>query len=149
MIKKKLILLICIFFVTGCGFTPIYVEKDNNNFSIIALNFTGDNDLNNFLKTNLNKYRNENSANKIIIETKSEYEKNILTKNSAGKITNYELKAIITFTIKSNGEKIKLIEEKIFESMDDKFKEARYERSTKQNFAYSITNKFISILITK
>jgi hypothetical protein len=33
------------------------------------------------------------------------------------------------------------------DSMDDKFEEARYERTIKQNFAYSISDKLSSELI--
>ena len=43
--------------------------------------------------------------------------------------------------------KIKITEKIIMESMDDKFEETRYEKSIKQNFASSISNKLISELI--
>ena len=133
-----------IFFITNCGFFPIYVKNTNANFSIENVNYQGDRELNNFLKTNLNQYKNEKSNRKIFIEAKSEYEKIILTKNSSGDVTNYKLLARVTFLIKSNNEKINISEEKIISSMDDKFEEARKERSIKQNFASSISNKLIS-----
>ena len=40
-----------------------------------------------------------------------------------------------------------IAEKKIIGIKDDKFEEARYERSIKQSFAYSISNKLISELI--
>ena len=43
--------------------------------------------------------------------------------------------------------KIKFTEKKIMDSMDDKFEEARYERSIKQIFASSISNKLSLALI--
>ena len=52
------------------------------------------------------------------------------------------------FLVKSTNKKIIITEKKIIESMDDKFEEARYEKSIKQSFAYSISNKLISELIT-
>ena len=147
MIKKKIILISLIFLLTSCGFSPIYVKNTNANFSIENVNYQGDRELNNFLKTNLNQYKNEKSNRKIFIEAKSEYEKIILTKNSSGDVTNYKLLARVTFLIKSNNEKINISEEKIISSMDDKFEEARKERSIKQNFASSISNKLISELV--
>ena len=147
MIKKKIILISLIFLLTNCGFSPIYVKNTNANFSIENVNYQGDRELNNFLKTNLNQYKNEKSNRKIFIEAKSEYEKIILTKNSSGDVTNYKLLARVTFLIKSNNEKINISEEKIISSMDDKFEEARKERSIKQNFASSISNKLISELV--
>ena len=147
MIKKYIVLMSLIFFLTNCGFSPIYVKNTNTNFSIENVNYQGDRELNNFLKTNLNQYKNENSDRKILIEATSEYEKIVLTKNAASEVTNYKLIAKVIFLIKSTNKKINITEEKIISSMDDKFEEARKERATKQNFARSISNKLISELV--
>ena len=147
MIKKHIVLISLIFFLTHCGFSPIYVKNTNTNFSIEDVDYQGDRDLNNFLKIDLNQYKNDNSDRKILIEATSEYEKTILTKNTASEVTNYKLIANVTFLIKSTNKKIIITEEKIISSMDDKFEEARKERATKQNFARSISNKLISELV--
>ena len=136
-----------IFFLTNCGFSPIYVKNTNTNFSIENVNYQGDRELNNFLKINLNQYKNENSDRKILIEATSEYQRITLTKNAASEVTNYKLIAKVIFLIKSTNKKINITEEKIISSMDDKFEEARKERATKQNFARSISNKLISELV--
>ena len=145
--KKHIIFISLILFLTHCGFSPIYVKNTNTNFSIENVSYKGDRDLNNFLKTNLNQYKNDKSNRKILIEATSEYQKIILTKNTASEVTNYKLVAKVTFLIKSNNKKINITEEKIISSMDDKFEEARKERATKQNFARSISNKLISELV--
>jgi hypothetical protein len=147
MIKKNIIILSLIFFITSCGFTPIYIKNKNANFSIEQVSFTGDRELNNFLKTNLNQYKNEEVDNKIFIEAVSIYKKLILSKDSTGKVTNYQLEAEVTFLIKPSNKKIKITEKKIMDSIDDKFEEARNERSVKQSFASSISNKLSSELI--
>ena len=147
MIKKHIVLIPLIFFLTNCGFSPIYVKNTNTDFSIENVNYQGDRELNNFLKTNLNQYKNENSDRKILIEATSEYEKITLTKNAASEVTNYKLIAKVIFLIKSTNKKINITEEKIISSMDDKFEEARKERATKENFARSISNKLISELV--
>ena len=145
--KKNIILISLIFFLTQCGFSPIYVKNTNIDFSIENVNYKGDRDLNNFLKINLEQYKNEKSDRKILIEAESEYEKIVLTKNTAGEVTNYKLVAKVTFLIKPNNRKINIIEEEIISSMDDKFEEARKERATKENFARSMSNKLISELV--
>lgn len=147
MIKKNIIVISLIFFLTNCGFSPIYIKNTNTNFSIENVNYQGDRELNNFLKINLNQYKNEKSNKKIFIEAKSGYEKIILTKNSSGDVTNYKLIATVTFLIKSTNKKINITEEKIISSMDDKFEETRKERTVKQNFALSISNKLVSELV--
>ena len=147
MIRSKIILLSLIFFLSNCGFTPIYLKNTNVNFSIEKVNYTGDRDLNNFIKTNLNQYKDEKKDNKIIIEVNSSYNKIILTKDSAGKITNYQLKAKAVFLIKSNNQRFTFTETKNMASIDDKFEEASYERSVKQGFASSMSSKLISKII--
>ena len=147
MLKKNIIIISLIFFLANCGFTPIYLKNDNINFSIEKIKFVGDRDLNNYLKINLDRYKSEKNSNKIFLTVETKYEKNILSKDSTGKISSYQLYAEAIFIIKSRNKIIKIEEKKILESKDDKFEEARYEKSIKQSFAYSISNKLISKLI--
>ena len=148
MLKKNIIILFLIVLLSNCGFTPIYIKNNNINFSIEKIDFTGDRELNNFLKSNLNQYKNKKVDNKIYIEAVSIYEKNILSKNSRGEVTKYQLEAEIVFKIKPSNKEIKITEKKIMNSMSDKFEEARYERLIKQSFASSISNKLSSKLIS-
>jgi hypothetical protein len=146
-LKKNIIILSLILFLANCGFTPIYLKNKNINFSIEQIEYTGDRDINNYLKTNLDKYRDKTNNNKIFMKAETKYEKNVFSKDSTGKISSYQLKVETIFLIKSTNKKIIIIEKKIINSMDDKFEETRYEKSLKQSFAYSISNKLISELI--
>src|SRR6056300_719883 len=148
MLKKNIIILFLIVLLSNCGFTPIYIKNNITNFSIEKIDFTGDRELNNFLKSNLNQYKNKKVDNKIYIEAVSIYEKNILSKNSSGESTKYQLEAEIVFKIKPSNKEIKITEKKIMNSMSDKFEEARYERLIKQSFASSISNKLSSKVIS-
>ena len=145
--RKKIIIISLIFFLTSCGFTPIYLKNTNVNFSIEQINYKGDRELNNFLKTNLDQYKNKKIGNKIYIEANSIYRKNILSKDGTGEVTNYQLEAEVIFIIKPSNKKIKITEKKIMDSKSDKFEEARYERSIKQNFSSSVSSKLLSELI--
>ena len=147
MLKKNIVILSLIFFLVNCGFTPIYLKNNNINFSIEQIEFVGDRDLNNFLKINLDKYKNEKYDNKIFLNAETKFKKNILTKDSTGKVSNYQLEAEAIFIIKSTNKVIKIKEKKILDSRDDKFEEARYEKSIKQSFASTISSKLISELI--
>jgi hypothetical protein len=123
------------------------LKNTNVNFSVEQVNYTGDRELNNFLKTNLNKLKNEKNDNKIYIEANSIYKKIVLSKDSAGEITNYQLEAEVIFLIKPLNKKIIIKEKKNMNSMDDKFEEARKERLIKQSFASSISSKLTSEII--
>jgi len=147
MIKKKNLLIFFILFLTNCGFYPIYSQNNNVNFSIEEIKYKGDRDINNFLKINLNKYKNSNLEDKIFIDVESFYEKNIFNKDGTGKIKDYELKVEVIFLISNKNKKIKISEKKIMKNFEDKIEEARYEKSIKENFASSISTKLISELI--
>jgi len=147
MIRKNIIFLFLIFFLTNCGFTPVYLNNTNVNFSVEQVNYTGDRELNNFLKTNLNKLKNEKNDNKIYIEANSIYKKIILSKDSVGEVTNYQLEAEVIFLIKPLNKKIIIKEKQNMNSVDDKFEEARKERLIKKSFASSISSKLTSEII--
>ena len=129
--------------LTGCGFAPMY-SKNNNNFSIEQINFSGERELNNFLKIGLTRYKNS-SDKKFFIDVESEFSKNIITKDKTGKATNYELIANVTFNIESI-KKIEFSEKKIIENLDDNFEQTKQERSVKQIFATSMINRLINQL---
>jgi outer membrane lipopolysaccharide assembly protein LptE/RlpB len=149
MIKKFTIVLIIIIFTTSCGFTPIYSNKNINNIYIEEITFTGDRTLNNYLKSNLNRYKkNEDATKKISLEVITDYQKITLSKDSTGTINKYELVADVTFTIMSNNQELTFKQRKIMDSMSNKSDEKNFENTTKQTFANIITNKLILELIT-
>ena len=141
---KKFLIVIALVILTGCGFTPMYSKKNNNNFSIEQINFSGERELNNFLKIGLTRYKSS-SDKKFFIDVESEFSKNIITKDKTGKATNYELIANVTFNFESI-KKIEFNEKKIIENLDDSFEQTKQERSVKQIFATSIINKLINQL---
>ena len=147
MIKKNIFIFSLIFLLTNCGFTPIYLNNSDVNFSIEKVNYVGDREFNNFLKVNLNKYKNKKVKNKIFLEVESKYEKLTLTKDATGKTTNYQLVTKVIFLIKQTNKKIIIIKKKNMDSMDDKFEESIYERNIKQTFASLISNELISKLM--
>ena len=141
---KKFTIVIALIILTGCGFTPMHSKKNNNNFSIEQINFSGERELNNFLKIGLTRYKNS-SDKKFFIDVESEFSKNIITKDKTGKATNYELIANVTFNFESI-KKIVFSEKKIIENLNDSFEQIKQERSVKQIFATSIINKLINQL---
>lgn len=141
---KKFSIIIALVILTGCGFTPMHSKKNNTNFSIEQINFSGERELNNFLKIGLSRYKSS-SDKKFFIDVESEFSKNIITRDKTGKATNYELIANVTFNIESI-KKIEYSEKKIIENLNDNFEQTKKERSVKQIFATSIINKLINQL---
>jgi|MDSZ01.1.fsa_nt_gb hypothetical protein len=149
MIKRIISLIILLISISHCGFSPLYSKKTNINFSISSIKFEGDRSINNFLKTNLKQFQNNNYNKKFDIVVVTEYGKVVLSKDKAANTTSYQLSLNTTFKINSNNKTIKeliISEKKIMDNINDDFQEQKNERTYKQNFASSISNKLLTEL---
>ena len=151
MYKKLILIIIMCNLVIQCGFTPLYSTKEKDvNFSISEITFKGDKIINNYLKTNLSKYKNEIYDKNFSIKAFTTYNKETLSKDKTANITDYELSVKTIFSISENNKFIKEIiisEKKEMNNQTDKFEEQKYERVIKQNFAASMSNKLIVELL--
>ncbi len=150
MYKKFILTFVLFSLISHCGYTPLYLNKTNVNFSIISIDFEGDKTINKFLKNNLNQFqRNIGDSKEFEIKVDTKYEKNILTKDKTAKTTNYELLFNSVFKISSNGKLIKVIkisEREIMDNINDDFEETKNEAIAKKNFASSTSNKLATEL---
>ncbi len=147
MFRKIILLITCITFLSGCGFTPLHSNKTNENFSISKISFEGDRSINNYLKVNLRQFQNNNSEKKFELKINTKYEKNTLAKDKKAKITNFKLSSTSLIKINLNGKlikEIKIYQDKNMNNNDDKFEEQKIEKNIKQNFASKITRELIT-----
>ena len=96
---KNIILILFLFFINNCGYTSVYKNQKSQDFQISIIEMTGNNEINNLIKNELKFYSNRNSNIKYNISINSNYQKIIVSKNSAGVATDYKLIAetIISF----------------------------------------------------
>ena len=142
---KKILIIIIFFSFNNCGFSPVYTNYHNINFKIKNITFDGDRTVNNFLKTNFRKYKSKENDGEFDLDVNTNYSKNVLTKNSSGKITLSKLVLNISIDVKSNdfSKKYDFQEEFLLEDDSDKFDEKNYENIIKQNLTNSIFDNFI------
>ena len=144
MIKKIILSVFLFLFLTNCGFTPLYSNKEMNDINFEVLNYEGDRDINLNLVSKLRA--NSNPEGKIYkIKIITNYEKIILTNNLANEPEEYQLGSNVTFTvIKNNSEKKFRVSEKfVMKNLSDDFEERNYEKSIKKNMTNLIYNKFL------
>ena len=55
MFKKLIHITLALFFLSSCGFTPIYQANKNANFQIEKITLTGNKRINNYLNLALNR----------------------------------------------------------------------------------------------
>ena len=148
---KNIILFLFLFFLNSCGYTSIYKNQKSQDFQINIIEMTGDNVINNLIKNELKFYSNRNSNIKYDISINSNYQKVIVSKNSAGVATDYKhiAETVISFD-KDDKDNILNFNESINIKNNSNFNEQNnYEKNIKKNFASTISNKFIIKILNK
>ncbi len=147
---NKILTILTFFLLLSCGFEPIYSEKKfnkNYNFTINNIGFSGNNNINQYLKNNLANYtNNKNKAIEYDLAIDSSSIKTITTKNKKGDPELFLIKIIINVDIFENNKiKNKTILEEGFEykNKSNKFQLNKYEK----NIQKSLTNKLSKDLI--
>ena len=148
---KNIILILFLFFLNNCGYTSVYKNQKSQDFQISIIEMKGDNEINNLIKNELKFYSNRNSNIKYNISINSNYQKIIVSKNSAGVATDYKLIAetIISFDQEGKNNILNFNENINIKSNSNSYEQNNYEKSIKKNFASSISNKFIIKILNK
>ena len=147
--KKFFTSLILILFFSGCGYSPVYKNLNNKNLKIEVSKLTGDNLVNSNIKSRLKIYSKSNSNFIYQVDINTNYEKEDLSKDLTGRITNYTLKFITEFTINSSKINKKIIIEENFNlnNSEDAYKNNQSENMIKRNFANIAVERLISELL--
>tara|TARA_B100001121_G_scaffold292460_1_gene294121 strand:- start:485 stop:955 length:471 start_codon:yes stop_codon:yes gene_type:complete len=152
MIKKTFLLILIVFGLSGCGYTPMLSQNNDFNFNIVNLEFLGDKTINNFLEKKLMQYSNNSNNKKYKISINSNYQKIIVAKDSTGNAT--DLKLISTIDViyslqnetKNEEEKISFLESIIIKKSDNTFDQNNYERNVLDNLSLQLLNKLVFFL---
>ena len=131
--------------LNNCDYKPVYSNKNKVDYQIVITSFSGDKDINNLIATNIKRNSKEGSDKIVEIAFNTEYTKNVLAKNNAGSITDYQINVLTEFMIKkeNNSENFLVNENFNFQKMADKYEEKNYEQNIKKNLANSISQKLI------
>ena len=148
MYKKQItkFLIILSFFIYSCGFTPQYAGFKNLEFDLVVDKVSGDRDFNNEIKAQIKRYdRGRDNVEKIKISYNSDYEKIIITKNTKGEATKYNLKVNVIFNVSSENYSSKILfnDEFRIDKIEDTIEENNYIKIVKSNFAERAIEKVI------
>ena len=142
---KKIFFIILFLNLNHCDYKPVYLNQNKINDKIVITSSSGDKDINNLIATNLKRSSKKESDKIVNITFDTKYTKNILAKDSAGSITDYQTDVVTTFVIEKDddSERFSVNEKFNFKKMTDKYEEKNYERNIKKNLANSISEKLI------
>ena len=140
------IYLIFLFFLVGCAYEPI-LNKKNYQFSINVNKIVGDKQINSIIAE---KFKNLNdNEKKYDLTILSKKEKNILSKDSKGDPSIFELIINVKYTVINDG---KIISEKeinrvtSYNNISDKFELENYEKNIIKNISEGISETIISAI---
>ena len=145
MLKKISFIILLLNLLNHCDYKPVYSQQNKVDYKIVITSFTGDKEINNLISSILKRNSKINSNKILNISFDTKYMKNILARNTAGTITDYQANVITEFTIEkeNNSENFSVNEKFNFQKMTDKYEEKNYERNIKRNIASSISQKLI------
>ena len=145
MLKKFFFIILLFNFLNHCEYKPVYSDQKKINYKIILKSLSGDKDINNIIVSNLERNSKNNSDKIITISFDTNYSKNVLAKNVAGTITDYQIDVLTNFIIEmdNSSENFEVNEKFNFQKMADKYEEKNYEQNIKKNLGNSISQGLI------
>jgi hypothetical protein len=147
---KNKILVFLLFFLSSCGFQPIYINKglENKEFSKIFLE--GNNDINKQILSTLPISENKEKSEQNQLYIVSSYIVENASKNSSGEITSYKTIINLNLEIKDNNNKSiinrNFSKQSIYNDKENNFELANNQATIKNNLTNAIINEIIIFL---
>lgn len=149
MIKKNLIkLLILLFFISGCGYSPIFSKK-NTNFSIYELSASGNSKLNKIINNRLNNYKGSDGKRKFSLTLETHLNKEIALRDSKGNPKTYRINLLSNISIKDFDGTVKnksFSKSVDYNNRSNKSNLKKYENKTSKNLAEKMAGEIIIYL---
>ena len=142
------ILIFLLFFLSNCAYEPILKNK-NYLFSVNVSNINGDKEINSII---INKFGGlKENEKKYDLDLSTKKEKNIISKDSKGDPSIFELLINVKYSVKKDGKTI--IENEIkrkttYNNITDKFELENYEKNIINNIS-TVISDYIMLSISK
>ena len=145
---KKIIIFI-IFFISSCGYQPIYLSNNLESIEFYKINTSGENEINNQILNSLSL--KENSQNDKLQELflSSYYKIDEISKNSKGQTETYRTSISVVLKIIKNKDIIKnktLTDNFTYNKKENKFELTEYQTSVRNQLINGIIEDLILFL---
>ena len=146
----KKIFFILLFFISSCGYQPLYLNKDLKNFNFRKITLTGE-DYNNKRVTNTISIQENNETKnekELFISSSSKIQET--SKNSKGQVESFRI--IVTINLKiinkidQDTQNKNFIKEFTYNNKQNKFELIEYQNSIKDDLIDKIINDIIIYL---
>ena len=148
--KKLIIIVIALFILNNCGYTPIYSSKENN-FYIKQIAQKSISKLNSKIANNLKIFSNQNSENIIQLEISSSKKIETIQKDKKGDPSKFKMTVLLNINILNinNHEinKTKTLSKNFnYNNNSNKFSLKQYEKDIEDNLINKIIERSIIYL---
>ena len=135
--------LLALFFLTNCGYQAV-LSNQNFKFSINTNKLNGDQKINSLITNNFNKLKeNEKKYDLTLLSSK---EKIVISKDSKGDPSIFELKINVNYIVEQEGEVLinnKINKKTTYNNITDKFELESYEKTIMDNLASEISDNIM------
>ena len=135
--------LLTLFFLTNCGYQAV-LSNQNFKFSINTNKLNGDQKINSLITNNFNKLKeNEKKYDLTLLSSK---EKKVISKDSKGDPSIFELKINVNYIVEQKGEVLinnKINKKTTYNNITDKFELESYEKTIIDNLASEISDNIM------
>ena len=152
MIKKIFFISFIIIFISGCGYTPIYSNKDQN-FKIGEIETSGNVKLNKTIVRNIKSLakKNPNSSKIFNLKLETSLSKKIKSKDTKGNPKKFEIQIVTNLMVSRDG--INTLQKtfsysSIYNTLDSEFELNIYEKTVEKTLLSKISEKIIVYLQT-
>lgn len=145
---KKLLIFI-IFFISSCGYQPIYLSNNLESIEFYKINTSGESEINNQILNSLSLKENNQNDKLQELFLSSYYKIDEISKNSKGQTETYRTSISVVLKVIKNKDIIKnktLTDNFTYNKKENKFELTEYQTSVKNQLTNGIIEDLILFL---
>ena len=143
--KKKIILICCLFFLTNCGYNPLYSSKNSSDILINKIETAGEKKINRQILSLLSLDEVGELENSYILNINTKKNKRIVSKDKQGNASVYNLNLEINILLNKDDQKVAktFTSDFSYNTQKNKFELSREENKILNNLVESMVEKII------
>ena len=143
--KKKIILICCLFFLTNCGYNPLYSSKNSSDILINKIETAGEKKINRQILSLLSLDEVGELENSYILNINTKKNKRIVSKDKQGNASVYNLNLEIKISLDKDNQKVTktFTSDFSYNTQKNKFELSREENKILNNLVESMVEKII------
>lgn len=143
--KKKIILICCLFFLTNCGYNPLYSSKNSSDILINKIETAGEKKINRQILSLLSLDEVGELENSYILNINTKKNKRIVSKDKQGNASVYNLNLEINISLNKDNQKVTktFTSDFSYNTQKNKFELSREENKILNNLVESMVEKII------